>query len=531
MEARKSFFTQRLKVTNDRELYDQKRNRKNHSQYFQPKTHNVALESLTLQCAVSNFLRNTEKQESQREERRQIDRENRFLQMIYKKMQDLICHSYGRNETETIYSTGIAIQYEHDNFCRHIEERSGIKIQARANAEYSVTVDLTAAAKVCQITDANGVTVNLDFPALYAENLRRKQLWQQSEDDLAKFYLDSCKANLCNLPHKYLGIPKEVTVCNAKQQTPFQSKTSFRDMEIEYESLTATQIANLQARMNQFLAHGEVMLHVWGVINQSNLWIKISKAPEKDLPQAHFDYAEFYQPYDTEITLELQDFYVKIISEAKLASPKQYYQTLQSEHKLFYYFQNDKPNWEDVQARLKNDIHKQDLLDALSHAMPGIHFTEALCKRETIHHGRSMRGCGLSHTEYQNERIEFTFEIINPKSNFAKIFFRQYRQIKAIQQRARKIYVSRIIQYLLQILKNALQAKDADALHHQQSAQMLPIELHRIKLGEYQIDLQTVTDQDFLKSIEKMVKERSGGLISLKYQKSFKYYYYLINFR
>ena len=381
--------------------------------------------------------------------------------------------------------------------------------------------------KLCTIYDPQKQrTLELDFPALLQEDQNRALFWKTNLLILAKQTIDHCRKSLEENPHNYYGIPWQTYVCDANHHNAFHDQyINFSNLEISYDNLNRRQREELENTMNQLIAHARVEIDKDCEPFFSNLWIKISKDPEKILNEPYFDYADFYQKYE-KITPQLQKHFDHIAKHLDTPSAESQFLTLSADQKLTYWFStSDGPDYDIVQkATIKNPSAATCLLPSfLETVYPGLKITTMLFKHENYH---SFAHCG-NRVHRTKQRIEFTYEVTRPDCQIARNALHIAEEIDKIKISGHYRAGRELIKQVLVLIDRYIEQNHIDSLLRQSSRIQTDNGELIVTINNHAVDLSKVTDQRFLEHVSNAVYDQSNKLISAFFIKDNRPYFTL----
>lgn len=390
----------------------------------------------------------------------------------------------------------------------------------KCGSDYTVYLDDTSTfTQLCTLVSEEGA-VQLDFPALIAENERRRQLWKLSLPDIAENMLDVVRNCITAMPDKHCGIPDKLVFLwsdygfkndyykrRQRYNAALGDSFDFGGDKIKYCNLLPEQLMQLLAEMNRRLAHGEVDLEC--ILAPQYPQLTIIRVEGKTVDDPYLDYKGLYAPYDR-VTPELNKTFETIIDGLRFPDTTEQMSQMLPRRELMYF-----PNSEDdlsfwALKEYLGEVHLQHFIEALEKRYPfvnvlGVQFLSYIC-------------CSESH----NERVVVSVKFNNHAAAQSSLFVDQIHledQIDSVRSHEVTMVASRLIDMIKEQMNKHPECKDGAKWRHVYREDRWVVELPRAKYGEMKIDLRKARNQvenrKFIRQIEESVWQQTRGVINL----------------
>ncbi len=445
-------------------------------------------------------------------------RADELMRDIFKALNEMVDTSAGLGSS-VILSAGCHSSDNVPEVRMLVEERCGLKVKwvfpgsADAKTRDMVRIDLHDEVKAYELTTMefeDGAKVQrqtlLDFPALFEENQRLNQIWAQEVDNVAREVIDECKRCLSQMDDKHYGIQNKTKMTNKVVWSWFDSASfAFDSGRVEYACLTDRQLKKLKQTVDRIISGGEIRFWHDSDSKEKTLWVTLVRQPDKVVEDSYYDYQKFCQKYDV-VTDALQEIFDKILADLKLTDPEKQINALAPQRVLYFDFAEYE--WQQYfnYGRVANGLagrgHEQSLIDAVNQKFQAIHVTEmCFSKREK---GSMDKG-----------KIEFKYVITEPLDDFIKEQVAAEEMIQHIKAR-RVTYIARVVAEVLladvketgvmRLFENGYPTRE---YYH---TELNEISLDGKALG-HSVSLEHVTDEDFIKRVEREVNRLTDGVL------------------
>lgn len=417
------------------------------------------------------------------------------------------------------------------------QEKCGLNLSYPADRDV-VLVSLSSEVKCCKVTSLGSGNLELGFPAVLAENERRRKLWEKHLPETVRRVIDECKACLEAMPYKHYGIPETVLMWRWGFHRPMVpgcatllSCLKVGDIEGSYTYLSQKQFAELADEMNKQISHGAVEIRIC----ESTLYVTMRRMPKREVKNPYFDYKKFYSVYD-EMTPQLQSALDSIVRGTKFPGIVKQISNLTPERKMVYEFgSSGEKEYEWMsQAFLVND-HRKCLIETLQRDIPGIN----VVSMRFLDNVESRLPHGV---QGGYERIEFTVVIDETQEDHAEQVLKQLQAeylIRYIKKRRVQYIANAVIGQVLDNFELYHSINEANFTKVHRFSSWGGDDGFAVRLDERMIHrLRLITDEDvsglkiilpgndkrFTERLREAVLRRSGGMLSIDVGESGGYY-------
>lgn len=453
-----------------------------------------------------------------------------MIQEVYEELKAQIIHGVGLGDSTNLRT----LQWSHilnatqpgsdaKTVLALIKERCGLSLVqtfpgSNDTEERDVlTVNLRDEVKVYDPGKAAKIQM-LDFPALFAENRRRNQLWQESINGIAQAAIEICRKFLDAMDNKYYGIQDRIELTGDTGRSCFDACLQFDGGHMMYQELTDERLDELEAAINAMMSGGEIKFHrTAGCLRR--VGATLVRNPEKVVKNPYFDYLEYWKPYDV-VAEPLQKIFDEIIAGLKLTDPEEQIMALCPMRMLTFDFANygwrQDFNFARVKRGLTNGKHMQSLFKAVNEAIPAIRVKQLTFVKSNK---SSLVG-----------KMQLEYEIVNNQDDFVCEQVKTERTIELIKSR-KMTFIARAI---AEVLLDEIEKPGLDCLFRSgyprrsyYRMELARIELdgkmagHKINMSKVTNghDLKTaVTDEEFFKRVEREINRLTDGVLLVSLQ-------------